>query len=282
MKQLKLALLQLGLDSGTTTAPPNSEDWLSLIDTQLQQAGKRGAQLLCIQQINQQGVSNLSNGPVQPDSDTVSHTAFNDETIARLQQRLSSYARHYRMMIVVNLTYGSQSQFIAIDNDGQSLFTASNSQFDPHQDTRFQDTHLFKISNGTVGLYIGKQPNTDTWQSLIDAGADCIIHLSNQTEDKSSYLCELEHRAAALNHGLFIAAINRLAANPFWPGHKGTDTGSSYIINPQGLLDAQLSYQQDALLVQEIDLAQNHCSNAEDNWQFADYAADDPFMRKEA
>lgn len=281
MKQLKLALLQLGLDA-ETTAPPNSEDWLSLIDTQLQQAGKRGAQLLCIQQISQQDITKRSNEPAHPDGNTDSHTAFSKETIARLQQQLSSHARHYRMMIVFSLTCGNQSQLIAIDNDGQSLFTASDSQFDPHQDTRFPDTHLFKISNGTVGLYIGNQPNTDTWQSLIDAGADCIIHLSRQTEDKSSYLCELEHRAAALNHGLFIAAINRLAANPFWPGHKGTDSGSSYIINPQGLLDAQLSYQQDALLVQEVDLAQNHCSNAEDNWQFADYAVDDPFMRKEA
>ena len=65
---------------------------------------------------------------------------------------------------------------------------------------------------------------------------------------------------------MFIGAINRVGREQPWADKMGEFYGSSYIVNPRGEIEAQASYDQDELLVHEIDL--DMIRKVRDTWQF--------------
>ena len=65
---------------------------------------------------------------------------------------------------------------------------------------------------------------------------------------------------------MFIGAINRIGTEEPWAADMGEFYGSSYIVNPRGAIEAQASYDQDELLVHEIDL--DMVREVRNTWQF--------------
>ena len=99
-------------------------------------------------------------------------------------------------------------------------------------------------------------------------GAEYIVNPSATVAGLSKYLWELEQPASAAANGVFIGAINRIGREQPWADEFNMSEfyGSTYIVNPRGEIEAQASYDQDELLVHEIDL--DMVREVRNTWQF--------------
>ena len=65
-------------------------------------------------------------------------------------------------------------------------------------------------------------------------------------------------------NGCYIGAINRVGTEAPW--NIGRFYGSSYIVNPRGEIESQLSEDEDALLVHDMDM--DKVRETRNLWQF--------------
>jgi beta-ureidopropionase len=63
---------------------------------------------------------------------------------------------------------------------------------------------------------------------------------------------------------MFVGAINRVGMEPPW--NRGQFYGGSYFANPRGEIVAQAPYDEDGLVVADLDLDQ--IRRVRDTWQF--------------
>lgn len=273
MSKLTSGLIQMSLKGDAESMSPEQirdsmlEAHLPLID----QAAKKGVQVLCFQEVFTQPYF----CPSQDSKWYAAAEVIPDGYTTRLMQE---YARKHNMVIIVpiyeevmpGVYYNTAA---VIDADGSYL-------------GKYRKTHLpqiagfwekfffkpgasnwpvFKTAYATLGVYICYDRHfPEGWRALSLNGAEIIYNPSATVAGLSQYLWELEQPASAAANGIYIGAINRVGTEAPW--NIGEFYGSSYFVNPRGEIIAQASPDRDELLVSELDMEM--VRTVRDNWQF--------------
>ena len=253
---------------------PVAEIQQAMLDKHLpmiDEAGKRGVQILCLHEI--------FNGPYYcPSQDKRwydSAEAIPDGPTTRLMQE---YAKKHDMVIVVpiyeeamrGVYYNSAA---VIDADGTYLGTYRK-QHIPHT-SGFWEKYFFKPGDGgypvfqtkyaKVGVYICYDRHfPEGWRALGLNGAEIVFNPSATVAGLSQYLWKLEQPAAAVANTYFVGAINRVGTEAPW--NIGKFYGTSYFVNPRGEFLAEGSEDNDEIIVADLDLSQ--IDEVRKVWQF--------------
>jgi len=244
------------------------EKHLSFID----EAGKKGVQLLCLQEIfygpyfcAEQEARWYAAVERIPEGSTV-----------RLMQEC---ARKYQMVMVVpiyeeEMTGVYYNTAAVIDADGSYLGKYRKSHI-PQVAPGFWEKFYFKPGNlgypvfntrhAKVGVYICYDRHFPEGARILGLnGAEIVFNPSATVAGLSEYLWELEQPAHAVANGYFMGAINRVGMEAPW--NIGEFYGKSYFCNPRGKIIAQGSRDHSELVVADLDL--DMIQEVRNTWQF--------------
>jgi beta-ureidopropionase len=272
MAKLKTGLIQMQLKADTSMSPADIRDkmleaHLPLID----EAGRRGVQVLCFQEVFTQPY-------FCPSQDPKWYAAAEPIPDGETTKLMQEYARKHKMVIVVPI-YEEEIPGVyyntcaVIDADGSYLGKYRKSHIP--QVAGFWEKFFFKPGASDwpvfdtayckLGVYICYDRHfPEGWRALALNGAEYIVNPSATVAGLSEYLWKLEQPAAAVANGCYIGAINRVGREEPW--NIGEFYGQSYIVNPRGQIEAIASRDQDELLVHDIDL--DMVREVRNLWQF--------------
>jgi beta-ureidopropionase len=243
------------------------EKHLPLID----EAGKKGVQLLCLQEI----FCGPYFCPSQDSKWCDTAEAIPDGPTMKL---MTEYARKYNMAIIVpiyeremaGVYYNSAG---VIDADGSYL--GKYRKMHIPQTSGFWEKYYFKPGNlgypvfktkyATIGVYICYDRHFPEGARLLGLhGAEIVFNPSATVAGLSQYLWKLEQPAHAVANGYFVGASNRVGTEAPW--NIGKFYGTSYFVDPRGNFLATASEDQDELVVAEMDL--DVIEEVRRTWQF--------------
>src|SRR6187549_1537220 len=226
------------------------EKHLGMID----EAGKKGVQILCLQEI--------FNGPYFCPSQDPRWYEAAEPMPGPTTDLMAEYAKKYEMVMVVPL-YEKEMRGVfyntaaVIDADGKYL-GKYRKQHIPQVRPGFFEKVYFKPGNGgypgfqtryaKVGVYICYDRHFPEGARCLGLnGAEIVFNPSATVQGLSQYLWKLEQPAHAAANGYFVGAINR----PGWeePWRIGEFYGQSYFCNPRGSIVAQASRSTDDIVV---------------------------------
>jgi N-carbamoylputrescine amidase len=275
MAKLKCGLIQMAFKGDTSQSPEKIRE--VMIDAHIpyiEEAGKKGVQVLCFQEVFTQPY-------FCPSQDRKWYAAAEPIPDGHTTRLMQEYAKKYRMVIVVPIYEEDMpgvyyNTAAVIDADGSYLGKYRKTHI-PQVDPGFYEKFFFKPGDlgypvfdtayVRLGVYICYDRHfPEGWRALALHGAEYIVNPSATVAGLSKYLWELEQPASAAANGVFIGAINRVGKEEPWARQMGEFYGSSYIVNPRGAIEAQASYDQDELLVHEIDLGM--IREVRNTWQF--------------
>ena len=236
----------------------------------IEQAGKRGVQILCLQEI--------FNGPYFCPSQDKRWYGAAERIPGPTTERMAALARKYEMAMVVPLYEEAMrglyfNTAAVIDADGTYL-GKYRKQHIP-QTSGFWEKFFFKPGDGgypvfktryaSIGVYICYDRHfPEGARALGLNGAEIVFNPSATVAGLSQYLWKLEQPAHAVANGYFVGAINRVGTEPPW--NIGKFYGSSYFVNPRGQIVAEASEDDDALVVADLDLSL--IDEVRQTWQF--------------
>jgi N-carbamoylputrescine amidase len=233
-------------------------------------AGKRGVQILCLQEI--------FNGPYFcPGQDKRWYDAAESVPGPTLE-KLVPIARQYKMAMVVPLFEREQAGVYyntaaVLDADGSFLGKYRKTHIP--QTAGFWEKYFFRPGNlgypvfktryATIGAYICYDRHfPEGARALGLAGAEIVYNPSATVAGLSQYLWKLEQPAHAVANGYYVGAINRVGTEPPW--HIGKFYGTSYFVDPRGQILACASEDHDELVVATLDL--DMIEGVRRTWQF--------------
>jgi N-carbamoylputrescine amidase len=238
----------------------------------IEQAGREGVQLLCMQEI--------FTGPYFCAEQTTrwyeATERIPDGPTTKLMQQL---AKKHAMVIVVPL-YEEESTGVyyntaaVIDADGTYLGKYRKNHI-PHTAPGFWEKFYFKPGNlgypvfktkyAQVGVYICYDRHfPEGARELGLNGAEIVFNPSATVAGLSEYLWKLEQPAHAVANAFFVGAINRVGYEAPW--NIGEFYGQSYFCDPRGQFLAQGSRDQTELITAELDL--DKIREVRNVWQF--------------
>ncbi len=265
-------LIQMSLKAGSSKSPEQIRDamleaHLPLID----EAGRRGVQVLCLQEVFTQPYF----CPSQDAKWYASAEPIPDGPTVKLMQER---AKKHRMVIVAPLyeeamTGVYYNTAAVIDADGSYLGKYRKTHIP--QVAGFYEKFFFKPGNSgwpvfqtaycKLGVYICYDRHfPEGWRALALNGAEYIVNPSATVAGLSQYLWELEQPASAVANGCYIGAVNRVGREAPW--NIGEFYGSSYFVNPRGKIIAKASPDKDELISAEMDM--NMVREVRNLWQF--------------
>lgn len=272
MATLAGGLIQMSLKGNTGMTPEQIRDamveaHLPLID----EAGRRGVQVLCLQEVFTQPY-------FCPSQDAKWYAAAepipDGPTVKVMQER----AKKHRMVIVAPLyeeamTGVYYNTAAVIDADGSYLGKYRKTHIP--QVAGFYEKFFFKPGNSgwpvfqtaycKLGVYICYDRHfPEGWRALALNGAEYIVNPSATVAGLSQYLWELEQPASAVANGCYIGAVNRVGKEAPW--NIGEFYGSSYFVNPRGKIIAKASADKDELITAEMDMSM--VREVRNLWQF--------------
>jgi len=272
MATLTGGLIQMSLKADTAKSPEQIRDamleaHLPLVD----EAGKRGVQVLCLQEVFTQPYF----CPSQDAKWYASAEPIPDGPTVKLMQER---AKQHRMVIVAPLyeeamTGVYYNTAAVIDADGTYLGKYRKTHIP--QVAGFYEKFFFKPGNSgwpvfqtaycKLGVYICYDRHfPEGWRALALNGAEYIVNPSATVAGLSQYLWELEQPASAVANGCYIGAVNRVGREAPW--NIGEFYGSSYFVNPRGKIIAKASPDKDELISAEMDM--NMVREVRNLWQF--------------
>jgi len=272
MATLTGGLIQMSLKADTAKSPEQIRDamleaHLPLVD----EAGKRGVQVLCLQEVFTQPYF----CPSQDAKWYASAEPIPDGPTVKLMQER---AKRHRMVIVAPLyeeamTGVYYNTAAVIDADGTYLGKYRKTHIP--QVAGFYEKFFFKPGNSgwpvfqtaycKLGVYICYDRHfPEGWRALALNGAEYIVNPSATVAGLSQYLWELEQPASAVANGCYIGAVNRVGREAPW--NIGEFYGSSYFVNPRGKIIAKASPDKDELISAEMDM--NMVREVRNLWQF--------------
>ena len=272
MATLTGGLIQMSLKADTAKSPEQIRDamleaHLPLVD----EAGKRGVQVLCLQEVFTQPYF----CPSQDAKWYASAEPIPDGPTVKLMQER---AKQHRMVIVAPLyeeamTGVYYNTAAVIDADGTYLGKYRKTHIP--QVAGFYEKFFFKPGNSgwpvfqtaycKLGVYICYDRHfPEGWRALALNGAEYIVNPSATVAGLSQYLWELEQPASAVANGCYIGAVNRVGREAPW--NIGEFYGSSYFVNPRGKIVAKASPDKDELISAEMDM--NMVREVRNLWQF--------------
>jgi len=236
----------------------------------IEEAGKKGVQILCLQEI----FNTPYFCPGQDKAWYESAEPVPGPTVARMQE----YAAKYKMVLIVPVYEKEQPGVLyktaaVIDADGSYLGKYRKNHI-PHT-SGFWEKFFFKPGNlgypvfqtryAKVGVYICYDRHfPDGARCLGLNGAEIVYNPSATVAGLSQYLWKLEQPAHAAANGYFMGCINRVGTEKPW--NLGKFYGSSYFVDPRGQIFAQASENNDELLIAEFDL--DMIEQVRATWQF--------------
>src|SRR5213595_3052278 len=224
----------------------------------IEEAGKKGVQILCLQEI--------FNGPYFcPSQDAKWYDAAEPipgPTIERMQK----LAKKHDMVIIVPIYEREMAGVYyntaaVIDADGSYLGKYRKNHI-PHT-AGFWEKFFFKPGNlgypvfktrfATIGVYICYDRHFPEGARLLGLnGAEIVFNPSATVAGLSQYLWKLEQPAHAVANGYFMGCSNRVGTEAPW--NIGRFYGSSYFVDPRGNFLATASEDKDELVVADMDL----------------------------
>ena len=270
---VKCGLIQAS-HAGPTDAPldkireANIEKHLKFLD----QAGKQGVQIVCMQEI--------FTGPYFcAEQNTKWYDATEkipDGPTTRLMQEV---AKKHSMVIIVPLYEEDETGVYyntaaVIDADGTDLGKYRKSHI-PHTAPGFWEKFYFKPGNlgypvfktkyADIGVYICYDRHfPEGARELGLNGAEIVFNPSATVAGLSEYLWKLEQPAHAVANAFFVGAINRVGTEKPW--NIGEFYGQSYFCDPRGQIVAQASRDKDELITADLDL--DKIREVRNVWQF--------------
>ncbi|MBN4061745.1 MAG: acyltransferase [Flavobacteriales bacterium] len=236
----------------------------------IEDAGKQGVQILCLQEI-------FNTPYFCPGQDKEWYKSA-EPVPGPTTERLQEYAKKYQMVIVVPVYELDQPGVLyntaaVIDADGEYLGKYRKNHI-PHTNG-FWEKFFFKPGNlgypvfetkyAKVGVYICYDRHfPDGARCLGLNGAEIVYNPSATVAGLSEYLWKLEQPAHAAANGYFMGCINRVGTEKPWD--LGQFYGQSYFVDPRGQIFAEASREKDELLVSEFDL--DMIDEVRSTWQF--------------
>jgi N-carbamoylputrescine amidase len=236
----------------------------------IEQAAKRGVQILCLQEI--------FNGPYFCPSQDKRWYAAAEAIPGPTTELMQGLARKHNMALVVPLYEEAMrgvyyNTAAVIDADG-TLLGKYRKQHIP-QTSGFWEKFFFKPGDGgypvfrtryaTIGVYTCYDRHfPEGARALGLNGAEIVFNPSATVAGLSQYLWKLEQPAHAVANGYYVGAINRVGVEPPW--NIGKFYGNSYFVNPRGQVLVEGSETEDELVVADLDLAV--IDEVRQTWQF--------------
>ena len=238
----------------------------------IEQAGKAGVQILCMQEIFTAPYFCAEQNPRWYDS----AERIPDGPTVRLMQEVAK--RHSMVLVVpiyeLDITGVYYNSAAVIDADGSYLGKYRKHHI-PHCLPGFWEKFYFRPGNlgypvfdtayAKVGVYICYDRHfPEGARALGLNGAEIVFNPSATVAGLSEYLWKLEQPAHAAANGYFIGAINRVGTEAPW--NIGEFYGQSYFADPRGQIVTQGSRDQNELIVADLDLDQ--IREVRNVWQF--------------
>lgn len=236
----------------------------------IEDAGKQGVQILCLQEI--------FNTPYFCPGQDKAWYASAEPVPGPTTERLAEYAKKYSMVIIAPVYEKEQAGFLyntaaVIDADGTYLGKYRKNHI-PHT-TGFWEKFFFKPGNlgypvfqtkyAKVGVYICYDRHFPDGARILGLnGAEIVYNPSATVTGLSQYLWKLEQPAHAAANGYFMGCINRVGEEKPW--NLGKFYGTSYFVDPRGQIIAEGSEDNDELVVAEFDL--DMIETVRNTWQF--------------
>jgi N-carbamoylputrescine amidase len=259
MTSVKGGLIQMSLKGDTALSPEAIRNKMNDAHIPLiEQAGKQGVQVLCLQEVFNQPY-------FCPSQDVKWYAAVEKIPDGPTVKLMQDYAKKYAMVIVVpiyeeDITGVYYNTAAVIDADGKYLGKYRKTHIP--QVAGFYEKFFFKPGNSgwpvfqtaycKLGVYICYDRHfPEGWRGLALNGAEYIVNPSATVAGLSQYLWELEQPASAAANGCYIGAINRVGTEAPW--NIGRFYGSSYFVNPRGKIIAKASEDKDELLIADMD-----------------------------
>lgn len=236
----------------------------------IEEAGKQGVQILCLQEI--------FNTPYFCPGQDPKWYASAEPVPGPTTERLAEYAKKYQMVIIAPVYEKEQAGVLyntaaVIDADGSYLGKYRKNHI-PHTGG-FWEKYFFKPGNlgypvfhtryATIGVYICYDRHFPDGARVLGLnGAEIVYNPSATTVGQSQYLWKLEQPAHAVANGYFMGCINRVGSEAPW--NLGKFYGTSYFVNPLGQIIAEASEDKDELLIADFDL--ELIDQIRSKWQF--------------
>ncbi len=272
MTTLRAGLIQMGLKGDTAMTPGEIRErmiaaHLPLID----EAGARGVQVLCFQEVFTQPY-------FCPSQDAKWYGAVEKIPDGPTTRLMQDYAKKYGMVIVVPIY---EEEITGVYYNAAAVIDADGTYLGKYQKTHipqvagFWEKFFFKPGNTgwpvfetahcRLGVYICYDRHfPEGWRALALNGAEYVVNPSATVAGLSQYLWQLEQPASAAANGYYVGAINRVGTEAPW--NIGRFYGSSYVVNPRGQIVAQASEDKDELLVADLDM--DMVREVRNTWQF--------------
>ncbi|MBM3325250.1 MAG: acyltransferase [Calditrichaeota bacterium] len=225
----------------------------------IEEAGKRGVQILCLQE--------LFNGPYFCPSQSARWYDAAEAVPGPTTEKLVPFAKKYQMVIIVPVY---EREFAGVYYNTAAVINADGTYLGKYRKNHiphtagFWEKFFFKPGNlgypvfetryAKVGVYICYDRHFPEGARLLGlGGAEVVFNPSATVAGLSQYLWKLEQPAHAVANGYFMGCINRVGVEPPW--EIGRYYGSSYFVDPRGNTLAQGSEDKSELVVAEMDFA---------------------------
>ncbi len=236
----------------------------------IEEAGKRGVQILCLQEI--------FNGPYFCPSQESRWCDIAESIPGPTIELMQSYAKRFAMAMVVPI-YEREMPGVyyntaaVIDAGGEYLGKYRKNHIP--QTSGFWEKYFFKPGNlgyptfqtryARIGVYICYDRHFPEGARLLGLnGAEIVFNPSATVKGLSQYLWKLEQPAHAVANGYFMGCINRVGTEPPW--NIGQFYGTSYFVDPRGSIVSEGSEDKDELVVAELNL--DMIEEVRRTWQF--------------
>ena len=238
----------------------------------IEEAGKKGVQILCLQEI--------FNGPYFcPSQDPRWYAAAEQIEGGPTLTRLAPIAKKYGMAMVVPLYEREMAGVYyntaaVLDHDGRYLGKYRKNHIP--QTNGFWEKYffrpgnlgypVFKLSSGvTIGVYICYDRHFPEGARLLGLhGAEIVFNPSATVAGLSQYLWKLEQPAHSVANGYYMGCINRVGTEAPW--NIGKFYGHSYFVNPRGVTLVEASEDHDETVIADLDL--DLIEEVRRTWQF--------------
>ena len=237
----------------------------------IEEAGKKGVQILCLQEV--------FNGPYFCPSQDAKWCDLAEPIPGPTIELMQKLAKKHEMAIIVPIYEREMAGVYyntaaVIDADGTYLGKYRKNHI-PHCGPGFWEKFYFRPGNlgypvfktkyADVGVYICYDRHfPEGARELGLNGAEIVFNPSATVAGLSEYLWKLEQPAHAVANGYFMGCINRVGTEAPW--NVGQFYGSSYFVDPRGNFLATGSEDKDELVVAEMNL--DMIEEVRRTWQF--------------
>jgi len=236
----------------------------------IESAGKRGVQILCLQEV--------FNGPYFCPSQDAKWCDIAEPVPGPTTKLMQDIAKRHKMVIIVPIYEREMAGVYyntaaVIDADGTYLGKYRKNHIP--QTSGFWEKYFFKPGNlgyptfqtryAKIGVYICYDRHFPEGARLLGLhGAEIVFNPSATVAGLSQYLWKLEQPAHAVANGYFMGCINRVGTEAPW--NIGKFYGNSYFVDPRGNFLATGSEDNDELIVADLDLSM--IEQVRRTWQF--------------